>query len=362
MKDINIGIIGVGSMGRLHLKNLVAINGCKIIAICDNCQESLNKACEIVNRKIKQFNNYGKLLDLKEIDAVIIVTPNYTHREITVAALKAGKHVLCEKPMATTVKDCDDIIEASKNVSKVLQIGLELRYTTMYLRIASFVSHGFIGRVQMMWYKEFRGPFGKKVNDWILKSKKSGGTLVEKACHYFDLFNWIVKAKPVKVVAFGGQNVEYRDKGSYAKRKDKWTKVEVIDNAWVIIEYENGVRTCLGLSLFAPFGKEFEFGVIGDKGKLEAFHFAQKINLWKKNKPRKKSYKIIVPSKIKSLSHMGGIYYELKSFLYSIRNNKKPIVSGEIGRDSVLVAIAAEKSIQEGRVIYIDEITRRKYL
>jgi len=121
------------------------------------------------------------------------------------------------------------MIKAAKETGKILQIGLELRYTPQYRKMISIIESGGIGKVQMMWCKEFRGPFDKKVKDWILKEKESSGSLVEKDCHHFDLFNWMIGSRPVKVVAFGGQNVEHRFEDRFARLKNKGTKVDVID-------------------------------------------------------------------------------------------------------------------------------------
>jgi len=357
MRKINIGVIGTGCMGRGHLKSLNSIDEAKLIAICDSHNPSLGEAAKLVSKNVLKFKNYHDLLSLKEIEGVIIATPNYTHSRITIDALKAGKHVLCEKPMATTIKDAREMIKISKNTGKILQIGLELRHSPQYQKMASIVKSDRIGKVQMMWCKEFRNSYAKKVEDWILKEKESGGSLVEKDCHHFDLFNWMIKSKPIKVVAFGGQNAEYKFKGRFAKRKNKDTKVDVIDNAWVITEYENGVRSCLGLCFFSPYGNDtLEVGAIGDKGKLESFQSRKEIITWKREKKIKKTYKIAIPPKIEKISHAGAVYYEQKEFFTCIKKNKKPFVSGEVGLASIAIPLAAEKSIREGRLVYLSEI------
>ena len=337
-------------MAQVHLRSLALIPEAEVIAICDTYKKNLDKGAELAIKLKVSTHNVLKcrqaeaLLSADEIQGVIIATPNYTHCPLTVAALKAGKHVLCEKPMATTVKDCEVMIKAAKESRRILQIGLELRHSPLYQKMKEIIKKGNIGKVQMMWCKEFRAPFAKKVKDWILKEEQSGGSLVEKDCHHFDLFNWIIGAKPVWVSAFGGHEVLYHHR-------------DVIDHAWVITEYENGARTCLGLCFFSPHGNDIlEVGAIGSKGKLESFHSAMKINTWGRKEPRKRIYRIDIPPRIKKMSHKGGVYYELVSFLDTIKKGRKPYPDGEVGKWSVAIPLAAEKAVKERRVVEIEEV------
>lgn len=350
MEKTKLGLIGAGQMAQGYLKSLAHIPGAEVIAICDPYRKNLDEGAELAiklkvsSQNVMRFRHAEALLSLDEIQGVIIATPNHTHCPLTVAALKAGKHVLCEKPMATTVRDCELMIRATKETGRHLQIGLELRYNPLYQKMKKIIKWGAIGKVQMMWCKEFRGPFAKKVKDWILKEEQSGGSLVEKDCHHFDLFNWMIGAKPVRVAAFGGREVLYHHR-------------DVIDHAWVITEYENGARTCLGLCFFSPHGNDIlEVGAIGSEGKLESSQSAMRITAWGREKSNKRTYRINIPSSIKRLSHQGAVYYELIAFIESIRKEKKPYPDGEIGRWSVAIPLAAEKAVREKRVVEIDEV------
>src|SRR2546423_1479412 len=123
----------------------------------------------------------------------------------------------------------------------VVLIHHELRYSKYFGKIKELVDGVEIGEVQLVWCKEFRGPFLKKVGDWIQDERLSGGTLVDKNCHHFDLMNWWVGARPKRVCGFGGNDVVHVVKNQY----------EVIDHASVSFEYENGVRGTLDLCMFA---------------------------------------------------------------------------------------------------------------
>jgi predicted dehydrogenase len=351
-RKVKLGLIGAGGMARGHLKSLAHIPGVEVTAICDVHKKNLSEAAglavksKVSPHNVMKFEQSEDLLAIDEIQAVIIASPNNTHCPITVASLKAGKHVLCEKPMATTVKDCKKMIKAARRSKKILQIGLEYRHAPLYRKVNALIGRGDIGNVRMMWCKEFRDPFVKKIKDWILKEEHSGGSLVEKDCHHFDLFNWMIGAKPVRVSAFGGNEVIYRRRN-------------VIDHAWVITEYENGARTCLGLCFFSPYGNDsLEVGAIGTKGKLESYQSLMKVFTWGRSKSNKskKTYRVSIPPRIKKISHDGAVYYEQLSFLEAVRKEKKPCPDGEIGKWSVAVPLAAEKAIKEKRVVEIKEV------
>lgn len=346
-----IGIIGTGQMCRAHLHTLKLIKGIELVAVCDIHKENLrNVEYEVKElripgwRDLRTFTDWGKLLRIQDIEAVLISTPNYTHRDIAVAALEAGKHVLCEKPMAIRARDCREMIKAQRKSRKSLQIGLEYRHAPLYRKVKHLIKKGEIGTPWMLWCKEFRSPYIKKTEDWILQREKSGGSLVEKDCHHFDLFNWYTESKPVRVAAFGGNEVIYRE----------W---DILDHAWVIVEYESGARACLGLCFFIPYGNDIlEMGIIGDDGKLESYATPMQIVRWKRKKPLKKVFSVYVPPRIKKESHQGAIYYEWRYFMKVIQGKASPYPDGEIGLWSVAIPQAAEIAIQDKRVVEIQEV------
>ncbi|MCD6219382.1 Gfo/Idh/MocA family oxidoreductase [Candidatus Calescamantes bacterium] len=347
---MKLGIIGTGANGRGHIQVISLFKNINIVALCDPNRNSLSKAEEVLREKglyspsIKKFRNYEELLKIEEIDAVLISTPNYTHKEITIASLEAGKHVLCEKPMATNAKECQEIIKAQKRAGKALQIGLEYRHAPIYQKMKQLIQKGEVGKPWVLWCKEFRGPFAKKVEDWILQRDKSGGSLVEKDCHHFDLFNWFAKSRPLRVSGFGGNEVIYQ-------------KRDILDHAWVIVEYENGARACLGLCFFSPYGNDIlEVGIIGDKGKIESYQNTMEIILWKRSKPLKKVFPIYISPKIGETSHNGSMYYQWKHFLKVVEGEAEPFPGGEIGLWSVAVPEAAEKAIEEKRIVEVKEV------
>jgi Predicted dehydrogenases and related proteins len=139
---------------------------------------------------------------------LIIATPNYTHVTVLREAVRSGKHILLEKPMATTLPDACQIMRIAERYDAVLQVGLQYRYKPIYVEaIHEALVRRSIGQIKTITILEHREPFLDKVKQWNKFSKYSGGTLVEKCCHYFDLFNLFAQSRPVSVYAVGSQAV-----------------------------------------------------------------------------------------------------------------------------------------------------------
>ena len=122
----------------------------------------------------------------------------------------------------------------------IVWVGLEYRYMPPVARLVEEVHGGAVGAVKMVAIREHRFPFLPKVADWNRFSRNTGGTLVEKCCHFFDLMNHIVGAAPVRVLASGGQDVNHLDERYDGERPD------ILDNAFVVVDYEDGTRACPG--------------------------------------------------------------------------------------------------------------------
>jgi len=340
MNKIKYGIIGAGTMGRSHLECLQTIDEAELVAVADNCEGSLEKFRAVSkNMNMACYSSYHELLGCGDIDAVVICTPDFTHVDIVAAALDAGKHVLSEKPAATTIKDLERLESAVRKAKTVFQIGLECRYLPVFQRMVEMIRAGNIGRTRMLWCKEFRGPFLEKVGNWIMSKEKTGGVFVEKTCHYFDLMNWFADARPKKVIALAGQDVVKEIYG---------IKPDIYDNGWVIIEYENNVRASLGLCMFCDCEYDIEMGVIGENAVMEGFFAQSRLKLTEYGTQTTSDIQVRMDEKYRRLSHTGGVYFEHLAFIDNIRNNKKPLTGIEAAKWSTLVGLAAEESAEKG--------------
>lgn len=231
-------------------------------------------------------------------------------------------------------------------------VGLEYRYIPTVSVLTEQVRSGAVGTTRMVSIREHRFPFLQKVDNWNRFSENTGGTLVEKCCHFFDLMRQLAGANPVRVYASGGQDVNHLDEFYDGRRSD------ILDNAFVVVDFANGVRGSLDLSMFAEGGRfEQELCVVGDRAKLEATVPGDTVWLG----VRDGSGSIEVPAPMDPSVpypefHQGGSYMEHIAMLDAIRNGRPAEVTPLDGLWSVAAGQAAHMSIEAGRPITIDEL------
>ena len=158
-EKVRIGFIGTGSRGQYHLNNLKTIPYADVVALCDNYPPHLKEASALYP-KAKTYDDYRKLLDDRDIQAVMIATPLYEHAHITIDALHAGKHVFCEKSMAMTCADCLDMYNVFKESGKVMFIGQQRLYDPKYIKAMEMIHAGLLGEINSIRAYWFRN------NDW----------------------------------------------------------------------------------------------------------------------------------------------------------------------------------------------------
>ena len=355
---IKYAIIGAGCMGQEHILNIEIIDDAEVVAICDTSEQSIKDCLNLLKNEVEIFDNYEDLVEVDIADAYIIATPNFTHIEVLKGVLKSNAHLLIEKPLCTTVEDCKEFAKLTSNYPGVIWTAMEYRYMPPVQKMIQEIHNKTIGNLQMLTIREHRFPFLHKVDDWNRFSIKTGGTLVEKCCHFFDLMRLIAQSEPLKVYASGNQDVNHLDETYDGMTPD------ILDNAFVIVDFENGVRTFLDLCMFAE-NSEFqeELCAVGSAGKIETevpsnqsgiANSDLRIGLRKNNSATKET--IAVDAKILEAGHHhGSTYYEHQSFIKAIRNNTKPEVSLNDGLIAVAIGEAAEISIKEGRVVQMSE-------
>ena len=360
---VRYGVIGTGMMGCEHIANIGALNGVALTAICDPHEPSLAQA-RIAAVNAANANNLAEeapapaefsddraLIDSGLCDAVVIATPNHRHVTPLLDAMAAGLHVLVEKPLCTTLDDCRVVVEASSSHDAVAWVGLEYRYMPPVARLVQEVRAGTVGELKMVSIREHRFPFFEKVDDWNRFSANTGGTLVEKCCHYFDLMNLLVGERPTRVYASGGQDVNHLDEFYDGQRSD------ILDNAFVIVDYANGVRGLVDLCMFADATKNQEEVVaVGDAGKIESMLPGSTIRVGRRGEHwvGNVDEETVVDSKIKHTGgHHGASYLEHLGFLEAIQTGGEPAVSLEDGMWAVAVGVAAHKSIEQGCAVEV---------
>lgn len=360
MTDIRYGIIGSGMMGQEHIRTLSLIEGARVTAVADPDEAMRSSAAALAGGGCAAFTHHAALLESGLCDALVIAAPNHLHHQILIDVLPADLPILVEKPLCTTLADCEDVLSKAAGRTAQIWVAMEYRYMPPVERLIRAVRSGETGEPRMIAIREHRFPFLKKVGDWNRFEAKTGGTLVEKCCHFFDLMRLIAGAEPVRVYASGGSDVNFRDEEYDGHRPD------ILDNAFVTVDFDNGVRGMLDLCMFAEGSNWQEaISVTGDLAKAEALvpgpaRFSadgrerhSEFVLSSRASRREQREIIEVDEAILAVGdHHGSTYFQHQKFFAMIRDGGAAEVSLADGMTAVRIGLAAEQSAKTGEVVH----------
>ncbi|MEP1209478.1 MAG: Gfo/Idh/MocA family oxidoreductase [Rhizobiaceae bacterium] len=354
------GLIGSGMMGQEHIRNLNLLEGAQVSAIADPDEVMLNQSAQLADGTVSTFDNYPEMLSADICDAYVIVSPNDTHHDILMELAATNKPILCEKPLCTTVADCQRVMNRFESASAPIWVAMEYRYMPPVQRLLAEVQNGTAGQARMMSIREHRFPFLPKVGDWNRFNSRTGGTLVEKCCHFWDLMRLAMESDPIRVFASAAADVNHQDESYDGKTPD------IIDNAYVIIDFENGTRGMLDLCMFAEGSKWQEVvSITGSKARIDACvpgparfsndgkeQTAQLVYSTRCEKQERIEPVEVDEHILQAGDHHGSSYFQHERFLKLVKGEiLTPEVSLEDGLWSVRVGEAAERSAVTGRAI-----------
>ena len=352
MSDITIGIIGTGMMGQEHIQNFNLLDGAQVTALADTDATMLAKAAEMTDGTPTLTDDFETLLGDNGPDALVIATPNFHHIDVLDSALEAGKPILCEKPLCTNLDDTQKVMQRVGHNGIIFQVGMEYRFKPALDNMIARVHGGDIGQIQMLSIREHRFPFLPKVADWNRFNRNTGGTLVEKCCHFFDLMRFIIGSEPTGVIASGGQNVNHLDEKYHGQTPDIW------DNAYVVFDFANGARAMLDLCMFAEGSRHSEeLAAIGDKAKVECLLPQNIVTHGNRETWEVAQEDIHVPDEILNAGyHAGATYHQNKAFLACIHGNMAVPVTALDGHRAVAMGVAAQIAAAEKRRVDMTEV------
>lgn len=356
---MRFGLIGTGLMAQEHIRNLKLFPDVRIVSLMDPVASSLDWAKATLGEgagDVSSFSDIASMLQGPPLDAVIVASPNYTHHAVLQPLFETGLHILCEKPMATTIGDAQDIVRRSSARAAVFWVGMEYRFMPPVARFISAVQDGRTGQLRRVALHEHRFPFLPKVGDWNRFNVNTGGTMVEKCCHFFDLMRAIVGAEPVRVHCSGAMDVNHLDERYDGQVPD------IIDNSFTTVDFDNGVRAMLDLCMFAEGAEEQERIVaIGDVAKLEVgipsgmLTYSPRVTL---GAPKQVERDIVTVDEtvLAAGHHHGATFYQLRAFLDAIAGRGPVQITARDGLIAVAMGAAAEISAREHRVVRMDEL------
>lgn len=353
--DFRLVVIGTGTMGQEHMRVAALLGRATIHGIFDTEPHSMDVAeanfRPLQSQALVRYDDLESACSDPAADALLICTPNYSHFDVLQTAMASGKPIFLEKPMATDLQDAAAIVRAAADYPSFIQIGLQYRYKPQYLEaFAEALERRTLGELKTISVSEYRPPFLDKVGQWNKFQRFSGGTLVEKCCHYFDLINLLAQARPQRVHATGGQAVNFRDFQQDGEASD------IDDHAFVSIDYENQVRASFTLNMFCPDFYE-ELVLVGDAGRLKAIEEhdihrsasgSASLTLRLGENGVSKTADLSYPRVIEQSGHHGSTYFEHIALMDRLEGKAVDCATPLQGMWAMIVASAAQESLASG--------------
>ncbi|MGB7318185.1 MAG: Gfo/Idh/MocA family oxidoreductase [Planktotalea sp.] len=361
MATFKYGILGCGMMGGEHIRNIALLGDAEVAAIYEP-DAGMQAASRALAPNAEFVASEAALIAYPDLDAILIVSPNHCHAAQleAISAVRPDLAILVEKPLFT---DPDDLarIELLKQTHKApIWVAMEYRYMPPINALLERLDAA-TGGVKMLTVREHRFPFLEKVGDWNRFNRNTGGTLVEKCCHFFDLMRFALGSEPVRVMASAGQAVNHLDESYGGEVPDIW------DSGYVIVDFANGARAMLELCMFAEGARyQEEISAVGPSGKIEAFvpgpgrfwpdHLGAAPIARLVESPRAPMGPVehdipVDPALLAAGDHNGSTFYQHQRFVAAARGQGSVEVTLEDGIWAVRLGQAAQRSASTGQVV-----------
>ena len=369
-KSLRYGFIGCGMMGQEHLRNLAMIKGTEVIAIYEPDAAMRSESARLVP-KARFAESEEEVIRAEDVDALVITSPNYLHsRQLERISTIRPIPVLVEKPVCTSLEQIRALQRLDTNYPSPIWVAMEYRYMPPISRLVEEVHNGVaLGKITSLSIREHRYPFLTKIGDWNRFNENTGGTLVEKCCHFFDLMCFVLQSEPVRVYGSGAQNLNHLDEHYDGRVPD------ILDNAFVVVDFASKQRAMLELNMFAD-GSWFQESivVVGSQAKVECqipgpTRFWPTDSLGKSPIPTltlsprdpkgPKTLEVPVdPKLLEAGDHNGSTFYQHERFARVLRGEQSVEVTLQDGLKAVLIGLAVHRSIETGEAI---DLTRGEY-
>ncbi|WGV14801.1 Gfo/Idh/MocA family protein [Fuscovulum ytuae] len=360
---LRYGIIGCGMMGQEHLRNIALLDGASVAAIFEPDPDMRAAAATLVP-DAQMVGSVAEVLANPEVNALLIASPNHMHLgQLEQIAAIRPLPILCEKPLFTDPADAPRLARLRAAYPAPIWVAMEYRYmppVAHFLQQAAAATGG----VRMLTIREHRFPFLRKVGDWNRFNRNSGGTLVEKCCHFFDLMRLVAGCNPVRVMASGGQAVNHLDEVYDGQRSDIW------DHAYVIVDFASGLRAMLELCMFAEGSRyQEEISATGPMGKIECL-VPGPGRFWPAHLGAAPVPKVILsprqpagpveldipvdPALLAAGDHNGSTFYQHRGFQRMVAGEQTAEVGFEDGWWAAAIGMAAQQSAMTGEAVHLD--------
>lgn len=377
MSQLRIGLIGAGGRGTSLAYQVKVSNLGAVVGAYDADPEFARQFQEPFADFSIPFVSRAELLSDSSLDGIIIASPDHCHLQDACDALKSGKPVLCEKPMAIKLADCDAMLQAQRDTGQSLQIGFNLRFHPLYQKMHEIAASGKLGKITTVWIRHFVGMGGNfYFQDWHSLRNRSESLLLQKATHDFDVLHYVAGSYTKRLSAIGNRAYyggdrenslccpQCTDKGDCpeanlgtknprnqcAFRKE----IDVEDNEIVMLELESGVLATYSQCHFTPdYHRNYVF--IGTKGRMESFETQHRVQGWQTDDRIEVLYRDggqreTVRFDLEQGNHGGADIRMIKSWLNCVLNKSFDSDNPIGGRQSVAAGCLAAESLRTGNV------------
>lgn len=351
MGKISAAVLGCGGMGRTIIEHISGSPYLESVIGYDISEDSLQKIKEIF--PIELTTDLNRVLDDPDIQLVYIASPNVTHTQLAIQALRAGKAVMTEKPSGISNGQIDALLEAQRETNGFIQVGLELRYSKLYVMAKKYIDSGEIGRLVNVHFTYSMPPYVKE--SWRIRKEFSGGMCLEKLCHYIDLVRWWNGSRVQEYIATSAPNViphfEIKDNIHVSYRFENGT----VSQLFFIMTAAPGYNTNLlkedeDLSDEDKMGYKLNYVITGTEGSIEIDVFQRELRLYHHpGKPGHKAASVVLTSRYKwdkseDHLHFHDTLTQNRDILYRVAVGLPPSISLEDASETMRLCIEFENA------------------
>ena len=340
-EEVRVCVIGTGRAGMVHAENFRwRVPYARLTALVDVEAERVAQNARTLDLEGPSYTSLEQALDSAQFDAVIVTTPTFTHADLTIAAARAGKHILCEKPMALTVDECDRMIDAARTEGVILQMAFMRRFDPPFVAARQQIDEGLIGRPLIV-RSLTRGPGLPPA--WACDMRTSNGMLAEVNSHDFDTIRWLGGGNYVNV---------YAQAATFKVPDLKQKYPDFYDTAIVNLQLDNGTFGVLDGVCPVDYGYDARAEVVGSEGVLFIGELRDATTATRVTRKGGMVEQHFVAWR----NRFKQAYVDEESYFIScIRKGEQPVVTGFDGRCAVEAVIAANESIRTGQPIALPQ-------
>jgi predicted dehydrogenase len=372
-KEINVAVIGAGGRGIGVTKNLLRDSGnnVRVASVFDPDRKRAEKALEVWKSPFTRIcESFPEAIDTPGVDWVLVFSPNAYHKEHILCAFGAGKHVFSEKPLATTIADCQAIHDAHKKTNLLFATGFVLRYAPLYRQAKELLDSGKLGKLLSIDANENIDPShgGYIMRNWRRFTKYAGPHILEKCCHDLDLINWFCNSVPARIAGFAGRDFfvpenqpligKYGDKAfcawpdPHATESPFTADKDLFDTHVGIMEYRNRIKVMFQATMSNAIPERRMYFSCSE-GTMIAELYAGTLEY------KKIGDKEVTKVAVAGDGHGGGDDYIMKELYDTMTNGTAPKCSGQEGLESAVVALGLDQAAKSGSVVDMEPIWRQ---